>query len=56
MDQLDKAIAEHIAKLRELAKEAEDFSSRLSANASILEDHYRYLKEKMNATSHVQAG
>lgn len=53
MNQLDQQIAEHISKLRELAKEAEDFANRLQQSASQLEHEYR---EKQNATPHVQAG
>lgn len=50
---LDKEIAEHISKLRELAKEAEDFANRLQQSASQLEHQYRRAND---ATPHVQAG
>jgi hypothetical protein len=53
MNQLDQQIAEHISRLRELAKEAEDFAIRLQQSASQLEHDNR---EKTDATPHVQAG
>jgi len=39
-------IAEHISKLRELAKDAEDFTIRLQSAASKLEHRYRLLRER----------
>jgi hypothetical protein len=45
------AIAQHISKLRELAKDAEDFTIRLQAAASELEHRYRLLREQTNDES-----
>ena len=39
-------IAEHVSRLRELAKEAEDFVSRIQTYASELDDTYRHLRER----------
>lgn len=50
---LKTAIAEHVSRLRELAKEAEDFALRLQQSASQLEHTYR---EKTDDKAHVQAG
>jgi uncharacterized protein YukE len=40
------AVAAHVAELREMAKEAEDFAIRLSHLASTVEHQYRYLRER----------
>jgi len=44
-------IAEHVSRLRELAKEAEDFASRIHTYASDLDDTYRHLRERTEQDS-----
>ena len=48
---LKLAVAAHVAELRQMAKEAEDFVIRLSHLASTVEHQYRYLRERDVPTS-----
>ena len=43
---LKLAVQSHVAELRQMAKEAEDFAIRLSHLASTVEHQYRWLRER----------